>query len=418
MLFHFCTYGFLKNQRYFEPFIYLAFLDKGLNFFQIGLLIGLKEVTLNTLEVFSGILADVFSRRKLIQLSFLSYAVSFAVLAFVHQVFLLSFAMILYAIGDSFRTGTHKAMIFKWLQLNGKTDQKTKVYGYTRSWSKLGSAVSVILASGLLLYFDSYEPVFYFSMIPCLLGIANICFYPESLEEYKTPSQRPSIGQHISNTWNIMRERPVLRRLLVEAAGFEGVFLTIKDYLQPLLKTAAVLWLTGWLALPISDTRAATLLVGPVYFVLFIGSAVASRLTHVFVRQYGNEEKASRALWVMAVWIYAGMLFGFIYLPVMALSLFVFLHILLNLWRPTIISRFDDYGASTQGATLLSMESQARRFTVMLMAPILGWIIDFSGGKDNMHALWPLALFGLVVCLIFVLSTRELDQAEPQIKAI
>jgi uncharacterized membrane protein YfcA len=41
MLFRFSLYGFLKNQRYFEPFLVLAFLEKGLSFFEIGLLITL-----------------------------------------------------------------------------------------------------------------------------------------------------------------------------------------------------------------------------------------------------------------------------------------------------------------------------------------------------------------------------------------
>ena len=30
MLFRFSLYGFLKNQRYFEPFLVLVFLEKGL----------------------------------------------------------------------------------------------------------------------------------------------------------------------------------------------------------------------------------------------------------------------------------------------------------------------------------------------------------------------------------------------------
>ena len=37
MLFRFSLYGFLKNQTYFEPFLVLAFLEKGLNFGMIGL---------------------------------------------------------------------------------------------------------------------------------------------------------------------------------------------------------------------------------------------------------------------------------------------------------------------------------------------------------------------------------------------
>ena len=44
MLFRFSLYGFLKNQRYYDAFLILAFREKGLTFFQIGLLIGFREV--------------------------------------------------------------------------------------------------------------------------------------------------------------------------------------------------------------------------------------------------------------------------------------------------------------------------------------------------------------------------------------
>jgi hypothetical protein len=82
MLTRFSLYGFLKNQKYYEPFIILAFRDKGLSFFVIG---------------------------------------------------------------EAFRTGTHKAMIFDWLESEGRTKELTKVYGFTRSWSQMGSAMSVIV---------------------------------------------------------------------------------------------------------------------------------------------------------------------------------------------------------------------------------------------------------------------------------
>ena len=59
MLFRFCLYGFLKNQRYFEPFWVLAFLEKGLNFFLLGLLFGFRELATNLMEIPTGAIADV-----------------------------------------------------------------------------------------------------------------------------------------------------------------------------------------------------------------------------------------------------------------------------------------------------------------------------------------------------------------------
>ena len=146
MLFRFSLYGFLKNQRYFEPFLVLVFLDKGLSFFVIGLLIAFREATVNLLEIPSGAMADVWGRRRAMVASFASYIVSFLIFGAATGAPALFLAMFFFGVGETFRTGTHKAMIFAWLRLQGRTDEKTRFYGYTRSWSKFGSAVSVVLA--------------------------------------------------------------------------------------------------------------------------------------------------------------------------------------------------------------------------------------------------------------------------------
>ncbi|HCF62675.1 MAG TPA: MFS transporter, partial [Myxococcales bacterium] len=112
MLWRFCLYGFLKNQRYFQPFFYLALIEKGLAFSQIGLLIGLRELLINLLGVPMGAAADVLGRRRSMIFSFAAYLVSFLVLGWAGSFAALAAGMALFAVGESFRSGTHKAMIF------------------------------------------------------------------------------------------------------------------------------------------------------------------------------------------------------------------------------------------------------------------------------------------------------------------
>jgi MFS family permease len=77
MLFRFSLYGFLKNQQYYEPFIILAFLEKGLSFSLIGILIGFRELAKILLEIPSGAAADLYGRRRSMIISFSAYIVSF-----------------------------------------------------------------------------------------------------------------------------------------------------------------------------------------------------------------------------------------------------------------------------------------------------------------------------------------------------
>jgi len=60
----FCSYGFLKNLRFFEPFLLLFFMEKGLSFFQIGLLYSIREIGIYILEIPTGIFADTLGRKR------------------------------------------------------------------------------------------------------------------------------------------------------------------------------------------------------------------------------------------------------------------------------------------------------------------------------------------------------------------
>ena len=70
MLFRFSLYGFLKNQRYYDHFLYLVFLEKGLSYFEIGILIGFREICTNLFEIPSGALADLYGRQRAMIFSF------------------------------------------------------------------------------------------------------------------------------------------------------------------------------------------------------------------------------------------------------------------------------------------------------------------------------------------------------------
>ena len=87
----------------------------------------------NGLEMPAGAVADVLGRRRSMVTSVLGYIGSFVLLGLTQPV-----ALLCVAVGEAFRTGTHKAIIFDGLEQEGRSSEKTSVCGYTRSWSKLG----------------------------------------------------------------------------------------------------------------------------------------------------------------------------------------------------------------------------------------------------------------------------------------
>ncbi|HIC61250.1 MAG TPA: MFS transporter [Marine Group III euryarchaeote] len=403
MIFRFSLYGFLKNQRYFEPFLFLAFLEKGLDFTDIGLLIAVRELTTNLLEIPSGAVADVISRRFSMILSFGAYIVAFTTFGYASDMNLLYLGMLFFGVGEAFRSGTHKAMIFAWLRSQGREDERVKIYGYTRSWSKYGSAVSVALAAPIVLFTDSYEWIFLAAIVPYALNIVNFLGYPKDLDETDGAVSMAEVVRHAGRTVSDSVRRPRLRRLFFESMGFDGVFAATKDYLQPILAALALTMAVSWITLEDwSETQQAALLVGPVYIVLHLLSGAASRRSHLVSERAGNEARAARWLWGISVLVFAGLtISGFTGLLVGAVVAFVALNVLHNLWRPVLISRFDTHGSAIQGASLLSVESQARRVATMIMAPILGYGVDAAIAADSVNPWWPVGALGLLCSILF-----------------
>lgn len=96
----FCAYGFLKNLRFYEPFLMLFFLEKGLSFLQIGTLYAAREVCVNIVEIPSGVIADSLGRKRSMAVSFISYILSFLVFFAADSYWVLFLAMIVYAGGE------------------------------------------------------------------------------------------------------------------------------------------------------------------------------------------------------------------------------------------------------------------------------------------------------------------------------
>lgn len=414
MLFRFSLYGFLKNQRYFEPFLLLVFLDKGMSYFAVGTLVAFREVCINLLGIPTGALADTCGRRLAMILSFVAYIISFIVFAFSVSVPLLFVAMLLFAVGESFREGTHKAMIFTWLRIQGRTAERTRIYGFTRSWSQLGSALSVVLAAVFVIATDGYRYVFLFATIPYAINIVNFLGYPKALDgDIDGRVSLARVTAHVRAAVGVSIRKADLRRLMFESMGFEGIFKAVKDYLQPVLKSAAtaavpLIGLTalsgdaGW-----SATQRGAVLIGAVYFVLYLLSAYGSRQAHRLTGRLGGEESAARGLWIGAAVLYAAILIGgWFAAAAVLIPAFVLLHVSQAVWRPVIISRFDKHAHEQQGATILSIESQAQGIATLVLAPLLGLAIDAVTAHGVGGAFWPVGGAGLLAALAFAAAPR------------
>ncbi len=385
MFWRFAAYGFLKNLRFFEPFLLLYFRES-FSFFRIGVLYAVREVSTNVLEVPTGLLADRIGRRRTMVLSMVAYLLAFAIFFLTRNFGLYTVAMVLFGAGEALRSGTHKALILSYLKARGWEDRKVAYYGATRSWSQRGSALNALIAGGLVIATREYRWVFAASMIPYLLNLINLATYPAWLDQRVV---RKSSRQTLRDFRSMLS--PAFARVLVNSALFMGLFRGTKDYLQPVLKHLALglpvlLWWSG-------EQRTALVIAG-VYASLYLMNAYASRHAHrLLAWAGGHTPRAINRTYLaggVGVMLAGGaQMMGW---AAPAVVFFVLLYVLQNIRRPITLGYLSDLIPEDRMATGLSVESTVRTLFAALLAPLMGFLADRLGVGGALVAVGALTL--------------------------
>ena len=374
----FSAYGFLKNLKLFEPFLILFLLEKNLTFTLIGTLYAYREIMTNLLEVPTGIIADAFGRRRTMVQSFLAYIISFLIFYYASTFWLLMLGMTFFAFGEAFRGGTHKAMIFEYLKMKGWQDQRVDYYGHTRSWSQNGSAVSALIAAGIVFASGRYDVVFLVSTLPYVLNLFLMLSYPKELD-----------GQ-IHESGSIAESLAIIRRSLritfmntgalratTNVCIYDGFYNAVKDFLQPIIKSLA-------LALPLlaflQEKQRSALLIGVVYFCIYLLTAQASRRSGALAGRF--KELTAPLNLTMLMGFGLGLLCGLAYLlgfDLAAVVLFTGIFVLQNLRSPMSVTYVCDTVPYEILATSLSVRSLVTALYTAIMAFAIGVLADHLG---------------------------------------
>jgi len=376
MIWKFCLYGFLKNLKFFEPYLVVFFLSQELNLFSIGVLYSLREAVTYIFELPSGIIADTYGKKKELMACFIFYIISFGLFFAGGGFVVLALAMALFGLGEAFRSGTHKAMIYSYLERKGWFSHKTYVYGRTRSYSLLGSAVSAFLSVALILNVPAMRWIFIFSVLPYLLDFFLISTYPSYLDE-RNESHISLSGFYKSSLLRIKSifGNKALRKILLSSSLYDGIFKSIKDYIQPILEVIIL----GGLALEISEQAGADALkvyLGTTYGVFYIFSALASRNVYRLKAFAGSKRLMDIFFDIMGMGALAAAFAVWTRQKFLAIAVFFLLYILKDARRPLFVDASGDLMKKTERATALSVDSQLKSIFVVVLAPLFGLIAD------------------------------------------
>ncbi len=382
MFWKFRAYGFLKNLRLFDPFLILFFREAGLTFLAIGSLYAIREVCTNVFEIPTGLIADTFGRRRAMIASFASYLCSFALFGFFTSYTAYALGMVLFALGEALRSGTHKAMILEHLKQRGIEDRSVAYYGKTRAASQFGSALAALLGAGAVFWAGSYRVVFFASMVPYVLALFLMLSYPRKLDghvERITWSWKDLLGrlrETVRASFASLGHPPLLRGLL-SGGAFDAVFRSTKDYLQPILQAQA-LALPVFLAL--RDEQRVAVVVGGLFFVVYLATSIASSRAGVVRERARSLPAAINGVYLAGTGLLAAAgLSAWSGWQGAAIAAYLLFYMSQNVRRPMIVGYVSERIDHRTMATGLSVETQLRTVLTAILAPVVGLLADRLG---------------------------------------
>ena len=376
----FCLYGFLKNLKFFEPYLYIYLIQVvHLSLFQIGTLFSIRGIIIYLFEVPSGIFADQYGKKTELMICFIFYIASFFFFFLGGSYAIVAIAMVLFGLGEAFRSGTHKAMIYSYLEQKGWFEHKTFVYGRTRSFSLIGSSLSAFAAIFLIIKLPRMQWIFLFSIIPYILDFLLIWSYPDTLNE----QVESNISIKIFFTYSIKQLKNVfadryLRNVVVSSSLFDAIFKVLKDYIQPILKD--IILVSGiYIIASMEATTQLKIILGLIYGVMYIFSSLVSRNVYRLNFKFNSDKLMDISFDILGI-VFFIMFFAIkSKIMLVVILLYFSLYLLKDGRRPLAVDVFGDYMKRDERATVMSIESQVGSLFMIVLAPLFGCIADRFG---------------------------------------
>ena len=370
----FCAYGFLKNLRFFDAFLILFLIDKGMSYTQIGILYASREIITNLFEIPSGLISDTYGRKKSLATALLIFSISFIIFWISDNFWFYLFAFIIFGLADAFRSGSHKGMMMDYLKLNNWTEYKSEYYGHTRSWSQRGSAISALLA-GILVFIDgNYQNIFIYSAIPYAINFILIQSYPSEIDRPEKKKQQNSFRDSLKALFLVLKQKPVLK--LVSTSAFHTAYLkALKDYIQAIMLGIALL-------LPsikgVAIDRQNGMVIGVLYFIIYLLTAYASQYSSTILKKAPTNLTKKTLLLGLFFGLSCGIFF--IYeIWIWAFISFTLIFIIENIRKPILTSFVADQVPNELLTSVYSAQSQLRTLFSAVIAFAFGILADMWG---------------------------------------
>ena len=186
----------------------VLFLKKGLLMSQIVLMQSFFNLSMIIFEIPSGVMSDLYSRKKVYILSLVTLVITFFLIIFSKSLFWLSVAYVIYGVANALETGTIDVVLINSLKNDEAGLQKFLKY------QKQISTFSSILGSGIgfLLYFKIGVNIYFISITLMLLNIfLTTLFFSDENKKANENINFQIFKRHIIECISELKEKRVMK---------------------------------------------------------------------------------------------------------------------------------------------------------------------------------------------------------------
>lgn len=233
----FAWYKFLQHLMPIYPVYNLLFVRSGLDMAEVSWLLAIWSVPVVLLEVPRGIVADRYSRRKLVLIAALLKALCFLAWVLGQSFGWFAAGFILWGIAEALASGAEEALLFDNLKARGASGTFESVYGKGMAAERIAVAVSCF-SGGLLAQWLGFDFVLLCSAATGMASFLVAMTFKEPYREHIASEPlhagiRTGLVEVYSHTVHTIRHRRLLTTvvLVVLAVGMAGIL----DEYDPLI---------------------------------------------------------------------------------------------------------------------------------------------------------------------------------------
>lgn len=264
-------YYILSHLLLFTSISFLFYQNKGLSIQQITFLKSITFITVLILEIPSGVLADIFPKKKLLLFSMLCFASSCLLNAISSIYILFILSVILYGSGMAFLSGCDNAWLYEFLDDNHKADNYSEIMGDLSFQSQIISGIGLLISS-YLFTINLNLPYILNTIIFFIAGIL-VVFLKNTNKEFSSNFKNKTMFTTFKNGLNEIYDNKKLLSTISLTIIFSSFTILMFEYYQ--------IYLTK-IGFPIK-------FIGALYLIFTFTTGFGCKIAHKLENNFENE---------------------------------------------------------------------------------------------------------------------------------